>query len=136
MQERFANNLGKAIRLADTDITSMDQQFLEKALSTVETNISSQEFTVEIFGREMAMSRVQLHRKLTALTNQSASRFIRTIRLKHAAEFLSKDGANVTETAYKFGFNNLSYFAKCFNEDYGMSPKEWVNKHNKGNKIS
>ena len=132
LQARFANNLDNAIRLADTNITSMDQQFLEKALALVEANISNQEFTVENFGREMAMSRVQLHRKLTALTNQSASRFIRTIRLKHAAEFLSKDGANVTETAYKFGFNNLSYFAKCFSEDYGMSPKEWVKKHNKG----
>jgi AraC-like DNA-binding protein len=80
----------------------------------------------------MAMSRVQLHRKLTALTDQSASRFIRNIRMKHAAEWLAKDGATVTETAYKFGFNNLSYFAKCFSEDYNMTPSEWVARNNNG----
>lgn len=131
LREKFSENLDNAFKLADDNITSMDQQFLEKALSVVEKNKSDQNFSVEIFGQEMALSRVQLHRKLKALTGQSASRFIRTIRLKHAAEFLAKDGANVSDTAYKFGFNNLSYFAKCFSEDYGMTPKEYAAKHNR-----
>ncbi len=134
LRERFSENLDNAIKLADSDITSMDQQFLEKALKVVEENMSDQDFSVEFFGREMAMSRVQLHRKLKALTDQSASKFIRTIRLKHAAEFLAKDGANVSDTAYKFGFSNLSYFAKCFSEDYGMTPKEYTARHNRGGK--
>ena len=133
LRNRFGKDLDHAIRLAESEITSMDQQFLEKALKVVEENISDSEFTVELFGSKMAMSRVQLHRKLTALTDQSASRFIRNIRIKHAAEFLAKDGATVTETAYKFGFNNLSYFAKCFSEDYKMTPSDWVAKHNNGN---
>lgn len=132
LRSRYGKDVDNAIRLADSNITSMDQQFLEKALKVVEENISDSEFTVEIFGSKMAMSRVQLHRKLTALTDQSASRFIRNIRMKHAAELLAKDGATVTETAYKFGFNNLSYFAKCFSEDYNMTPSEWVARHNNG----
>jgi AraC-like DNA-binding protein len=107
----------------------MDQQFMEKAIKVVEDNISDHEFTVEKFSQEMAMSRVQLHRKLTALTNTSSSRFIRTIRLKRAAEFLSGQGAKVTETAYKFGFNNMSYFAKCFQEEYGTTPSAYLAEH-------
>jgi signal transduction histidine kinase/DNA-binding response OmpR family regulator len=133
LRTHYGKDVDLAIRIAESNITSMDQQFLEKALKVVEENMSDADFTVEIFGEKMAMSRVQLHRKLTALTDQSASRFIRSIRMKHAAEFLAKDGATVTETAYKFGFNNLSYFAKCFNEDFKMTPSDWVARHNNGN---
>jgi len=136
LRKRYSGDLSQAIRIADTDIASMDQQFLEKALKVVEENIGDAEFTVESFGSKMAMSRVQLHRKLTALTDQSASRFIRTIRLKHAADLLAKGGATVTDTAYKYGFNNMSYFAKCFSEEYNMTPSEWSIKHNGGNKKS
>jgi AraC-like DNA-binding protein len=122
----FAAKFRKGIQLEEAEVTSMDQQFLEKAIEVVEQNISDPKFSVETFCKEMAMSRVQLHRKLTALTNQSSSRFIRTIRLKRAAEYLAAKAANVTETAYQFGFNNLSYFTKCFQEEYGVKPSEFA----------
>jgi len=74
------------------------------------------------------MSRMQLFRKLKALTNQNPSEFIRTIRLKRAAQLIKKKFGNVAEITYEVGFNNLSYFAKCFKELYGLSPSEFAKK--------
>jgi transcriptional regulator GlxA family with amidase domain len=75
---------------------------------------------------EIGMSRMQLFRKLKALTNQTPSEFIRTIRLKRAAQLLQQKFGNVAEITYEVGFNNLSYFAKCFRELYGVSPSEYA----------
>jgi DNA-binding response OmpR family regulator len=129
LRQNFMKNFGHGLNLKHQDITSVDQQFIKKAVATVEKYISDSEFSVEKFGQEMALSRVQLHRKLKALTDQSTSHFIRTIRLKNAANYLIKKGANVKETAYEFGFNNLSYFDKCFHKEFGMTPTDYVASH-------
>ncbi len=97
----------------------MDQKFLKKAIEVVEKHISNNEFSVELFGQEMAMSRVQLHRKLTALVEQSASEFIRTIRLNKAAIQLKEKSGNIAEIAYGVGFSNPSYFSECFRKQFG-----------------
>ena len=103
----------------------MDQKFLKKAVVVVEKHISDSEFSVELFGKEMAMSRVQLHRKLTALVEQSASEFIRTIRLNKAAIFLKEKSGNIAEIAYGVGFSNPSYFSECFRKQFGKLPSEY-----------
>ena len=130
LREFFSNQVTSAdhsplTNLEASGISSMDQQFVEKAVKVVEENMTNPDFSVEMFGREMALSRVQLHRKLKAIVNQSASTFVRTLRLQRAALLLSKQAGNVTEIAYDVGFNNLSYFAKCFHDKYGLTPSEF-----------
>ena len=79
----------------------------------------------------MALSRVQLHRKLKALVDQSATQFVRTIRLNRAAELLKNKSGTVSEIAYDVGFNTLPYFTKCFQEQFGINPSEFGNQNHK-----
>ncbi|SDK30849.1 Two component regulator propeller [Catalinimonas alkaloidigena] len=124
LRERFS----KRVTLEPTEetITSIDEQFLQKALALVEENMSNTEFDVETFGQEIGMSRSNLHRKLTALTGQSTSEFIRTLRLKKAASLLRQQGGNISEISMLVGFNSQSYFTKRFREHFGKTPSEFM----------
>jgi YesN/AraC family two-component response regulator len=102
--------------------SSADERFLQKLMSVVEANIADPDLSVEHLQKEMGISRMQLHRKLKALTDLSATEFIRSVRLKRAAEMLERGQDNVSQIAYQVGFNSLSYFAKCFKEQYGEIP--------------
>ena len=106
-------------------MTKMDEQFLEKATVLIHEHISDSEFTVEKFSSEMAMSRVQLHRKLKALADQSCSDFMRRLRLKRAAELLKEGELNITQIGFEVGMSNQSYFSKAFKELYGVTPSEY-----------
>ena len=116
------------VHFPEKHLGELDQKFLRKAIKVVEEILADFDFTVETFAQEMAVSRVQLHRKLKALTALSASEFVRTIRLEHAADLLRKGKGNVTEVAYEVGFNNLSWFARCFQERYHVPPSEYGRK--------
>jgi len=70
------------------------------------------------------MSNIQLYRKLKALTGSTPNDLIRNMRLERAGSLLRQRGGNVAEIAYQVGFNNLSYFAKCFREKFGLTPKQ------------
>ena len=104
---------------------SMDENFILKAKNVVEKSMADVGFDVEAFAGAMALSRSQLHRKLKALLDQSATEFIRTIRLNRAAELLAGKAATVAEVAYDVGFNNPSYFAECFKKQFGKLPSEY-----------
>ena len=92
----------------------------------MEENMGNTEFGTDEFCTAVNMSRANVHRKLKALTDQSTTEFIRTIRLKRAAQLLSQKTGSVSEIAYEAGFNNLSYFTRCFKEVYGVLPSEYA----------
>ncbi|MBN1790397.1 MAG: response regulator [Bacteroidales bacterium] len=106
-------------------VESVDERFLEQARKVIEKNISDCNFDVNSFYPEMGMSRMQLFRKLKALVNQTPGEIIRNLRLQRAAQLLKQNFGNVAEVTYEVGFNNLSYFAKCFREKYGMLPSDY-----------
>ena len=91
LHERFSRKLDQRIEIkVDQSLVSMEERFLQKALEVVNANISDTDFDSQAFASEMALSRVQLHRKIKALTNKTTSEFIRTIRLNKAAELLKQ----------------------------------------------
>ncbi len=123
LRERFRKEL--MLEPREIAVTSADERFIIQTLEIIEKNMSDEDFSVDQLGLELAMSRMQLFRKIKALTDQSPSEFIRTIRLKRAAHLIKSNFGNLAEITYEVGFNHPSYFAKCFRELYGVAPSEF-----------
>ena len=111
---------------SEISITSTDEKLIQKALETVEKSISNPDFSVEELSRELGMSRVHLYKKLLSITGNTPIEFIRSIRLKRAAQLLSKSQMRVSEIAYQVGFNNPKYFSKYFKAEFGKLPSEYA----------
>ena len=124
LRERFSKEI--TLEPKDIAVTSTDERFLQKAMTSVDEHMGDSDFDVRQFQEEMLMSRMQLFRKLKALTNHTPSEFIRNLRLKRAAKLIEGDFGNVAEVCYEVGFNNLSYFAKCFKELFKVLPSEYT----------
>jgi ligand-binding sensor domain-containing protein/signal transduction histidine kinase/DNA-binding response OmpR family regulator len=107
------------------EITSLDEQFLEKAISVVEKNIAIADFTVAELSSEMGMSRTLLYKKILALTGKSPVEFIRLLRLKRAALLLQKSQLNVSEITFRVGFKDPKYFRKHFLKEFGVLPSKF-----------
>jgi YesN/AraC family two-component response regulator len=127
LRERFTRDLRLEPR--DIAVTSADEKFINRAMEIIEKNIGNSEFEVRQFEEEMFMSRMQLFRKIKALTNQTPGDFIRTIRLKRAASLIKQNFGNIAQITYEVGFNNPSYFAKCFKDLYGELPSDYMKNH-------
>lgn len=102
--------------------------YVNKAIEKVIRNIDNPDYSVNELSDDMAVSRSQLHRKLVALTGFSTTNFIRMIRLEKAKDLLANNEGNITEIAYKCGFNSQSYFTKSFTEYVGKSPSQMAGK--------
>ena len=126
MREKYSREV--VVKPSQVTVPDTEGIFLEELISIIEKHIMDESFTVEALQKKVGMSRMQLHRKLKALTGQSASEFIRTIRLKRAAQLLEDSHMQVAEAAYQSGFGHLSYFSKCFKEQYGILPSEFAKK--------
>lgn len=110
----------------DLKIASKDQEFLKKAIKCLEENLSNSNFGVDDLYRELGLSRTQLYRKLKGLVGQSANEFIRSFRLKRAAQLLKQQEMTISEVTYHVGFNDLQYFRYCFKKQFGSNPSEYA----------
>jgi len=124
LKEKYTSEI--ILKPSDITITSPDERFLRKALEVVENNISNADLDIEQFATEVGVSRMQLYRKFNALTNMTVKEFIRSIRLKRAAQLLMEKKLTITEIAYAVGFKDLSHFRKSFHREYGMSASEYI----------
>jgi signal transduction histidine kinase/ligand-binding sensor domain-containing protein/DNA-binding response OmpR family regulator len=113
------------VKPADISVASPDEQFLYQVMEIIEKNISNPDFSVEELSRAAYMSRVALYKKLLALTGKTPIEFIRSVRLKRAAQLLEKSQMTVAEIAYEVGFNNPKYFSKYFKMEYHVLPSQW-----------
>lgn len=128
MKNAFSSGLVK------TDINlfglpKKDEEFFTKFDGIIRENIGNNEFSNEMLAQLLNMSESTMVRKIKKLLNTSPNNYIRTVRLSIAAEMLkNSQGNNITEICYTVGFSSVSYFAKCFREQYGLSPSEWSNR--------
>ncbi len=126
LQEKFSK-IGNRIEVKGQKINSIDEKFMLRVGEIIEQHISEEEFDIEEFCSEVAMSRTQLHRKLKALTGKSASIYIRSVKLAKAKKMIENQLGNISEIAYSLGFSSPTYFTRCFKEEFGYPPRE-VNK--------
>jgi signal transduction histidine kinase/DNA-binding response OmpR family regulator len=109
----------------EISVSSLDTEFIKDLQAIIEENLSDPEFSVEQLAKGLYMSRSSLYRKVEALTGESPLFFIRSYRLKRAAQLLKANAGNVTEVAFKVGFSNSSYFSKCFKEKFHRLPSDY-----------
>lgn len=102
-----------------------DEEMMQKVMNIINENINDEEFNVERLADLMYMSRSSLLRKIKQLFNMPPLEFIRLVRLKKAAELIQEGKHRVGEICYMVGFGNPSYFAKMFNRQFGVTPKEF-----------
>jgi len=124
LRERYRKDI--TLQPTNVAITSPDEKFLARVMSFIESNIAESTLSVEELGKEVGMSRVTLYRKIKALTNQTAVEFIRSVRLKRAAQLLEQNKLHVSEVAYMVGFIDIDYFRRCFKDQFGHTPKEYA----------
>ena len=121
-RSRLQSIFGDSLPLAKEDISDVDRDFVGRLREVIEENIDDTSLSVESLGEKMCLSRVQLYRKIKALTGYSPNEYIRTARLKKASYLLATTDNTVSEIAYSVGFSSPSYFAKCYKEYYGQNP--------------
>lgn len=124
LREKFSQS--RDIAPAAVVANALDESFLSRILEIVEENMDECAFSIDDLARRMAMSRMQLYRKIKALTGQTPNTLIRTIRLKRAAQLLETKQFNISEVAYKVGFSDLKYFRERFKEHFGATPSEYM----------
>ncbi|MFK8009933.1 MAG: alpha/beta fold hydrolase [Saprospiraceae bacterium] len=99
---------------------------LENVLQSIDENLNDEFFSVERLCLDVGLSERQLQRKLKAVTNKSPNQLIRSVRLHRAKEILLKKNKSIGEIAFQTGFSNPSYFSKCFKNEFGISPSEYL----------
>jgi signal transduction histidine kinase/ligand-binding sensor domain-containing protein/DNA-binding response OmpR family regulator len=112
-------------------LKDLDAKFLKQIIEKIKEHISDPEFNSEVLAKEIGLSRMQLYRKIRGLTDQTVHEFIRSIRLEHAVNLLEDGKMTITEVAYEVGFNDLTYFARCFRKQYDKSPSEYISSKKK-----
>ena len=105
-----------------------DEHFIHRLIDTTETIWNDPQFEVGIFGKQVGLSRSQFYRKILSITGLSPNNFIKEYRLEKALNLIENQKGNVAQIAFETGFNNPSYFSKCFQKRYGVLPSFLVSK--------
>ena len=125
LRKRFSEIVGV---FPSSEVTSnnMDEVFLDKATKVIMDNIDNVDLRQEDIIKELGIGRSQFYRKINSLTGKNPSHFIRTIRLRYAAEMLEKNEYSIKEVTHMTGFNSTAYFSKTFKELFGFTPTDYI----------
>jgi ligand-binding sensor domain-containing protein/signal transduction histidine kinase/DNA-binding response OmpR family regulator len=119
---------GKEMVPENIAFNTLDEEFLKQAINIVEDHLADSEFSVDIFSKQIGMSRSNLYLKLKAITGESAMDFIKRIRFKKAVELMQSKRYTIAQVTYMCGFNSPSYFSTAFKQHYGCMPSEYLAK--------
>lgn len=128
LKNKFSGMQQQEEKLEVLHIKPADEVLMEKVMKVINDNLAEPTLDVEMLAKSVGLSRVHLYRKLKALTNLSTRDFIRNIRIQQAAKLLQDKRMNISDIAYSVGFNNLAHFSNSFKEQFGVSPKEYMQK--------
>ncbi|WP_291529653.1 hybrid sensor histidine kinase/response regulator transcription factor [Bacteroides sp. UBA939] len=128
LKGKFSGIQDQEDKAKPVELKSFDEEFMGKVMSVINTNMENPGFNVETLANEVGLSRVQLYRRLKELSGMPSAEFIRNIRLRHAVELLKAKKINVSQVAYKVGYNNPALFSIAFKKYYGVSPSEFSEK--------
>lgn len=109
-------------------LNKVSEEFLKKFIHIVEENITKEELDMPFMADKMAMSHSTLYRKIKSLTGGSGNEYIRKIKLKYSIRLMQEKGLTISEAAYNSGFNDISYYRRCFKKEYGLLPSEYIKK--------
>lgn len=126
-RKQLKDSYSRKVKLDPTDveITPYDEKILKKAVELVEQNMQNPDFSTQMLAEELNMSASTLYRKLKTLTGASVNEFVRSVRLKRAAQLLSTGEFTVNEAAYEVGIHDVKYFRNCFKKQYGVTPTQY-----------
>jgi signal transduction histidine kinase/DNA-binding response OmpR family regulator/streptogramin lyase len=132
-QQNLKKSFQKQIEINPSEIKvdSEDEKLLRQTMEIVQKNLDNPDFSVEDLSKALLMSRAAMYKKITAITGITPSEFIRSVRLKSAAQLLEKTKMTVAQIAFEVGFNNTKYFVKYFKEEYNMLPTAYRNEKQK-----
>ncbi|MCD8042684.1 MAG: response regulator [Tannerellaceae bacterium] len=119
------------VSLESLSYHSADKKFIQSVVESVEKHLDESEFDLDQLSREMNMSKSTLHRKIKSITGLTSLDFVKNIKMKRACMMLLAGKLNISEIAYATGFNDPKYFRKCFKEEFGITPTEYQQSHNR-----
>jgi signal transduction histidine kinase/DNA-binding response OmpR family regulator len=127
-QESFRKLYQKQVEVqpATIEMESPDEQFLQQVLQEIEKNIGNSNFSVDILSNLMLVSRVTLYKRIVALTGKTPLEFIKSYRLKRAAQLLEQGKLTVSQICYKVGFKTTKNFVKSFKEEFDILPSKYA----------
>ncbi len=127
LRRHFQQTINREMTLqtAKMPVSSIDKEFINDMQNIINENLSDPEFNVDELSSKLYMGRTTLYRKIHALSGETPKEFIRSYRLKRAAELLKKKSGTVLEVSFNVGFSSSSYFAKCFKEKFHQLPSEY-----------
>lgn len=129
-RKKLQKEFSKSIRLepSDIEITSSEEAFIDNVISIIENNLQNHQFSSDYLAAELNMSSSSLYRRLKGLTGSSTAGFIRSIRIKRAAQLLADKQKTIAEIAYEVGFNDVKHFRTVFNKQFNCSPSRYRDK--------
>jgi signal transduction histidine kinase/DNA-binding response OmpR family regulator/sugar lactone lactonase YvrE len=128
LRGKFTGIQQQKVRVDKIELSSADDQLMERVMNAVNERISDSEFDVDALAHAVGLGRSQLYKRMKELTGLSVADFIRNIRLEQAARLIQENKVNISQVAYTVGFSSPAHFSTLFKRYFGVPPSEYVSK--------